>query len=96
MNDAEISIEVACALPDRQVVEALHVPVGCTAREAVQHSGIASAFPLLDIAQMTLGIYSRIVSDDYVLAEGDRVELYRPLLLDPKEARRQRAAKAKR
>ncbi len=95
MSAAMIAIEVACALPDQQVVKALVVPVGCTAREAVERSEIAAAFPALDMASLALGIYSQLVSDDYVLAEGDRVELYRPLLLDPKEARRQRAAKAK-
>ena len=95
MSSAVIHVEVACALPERQAVKALAVPVGCTAREAVERSGIAAEFPALDIASLALGIYSQLVSDDYVLAEGDRVELYRPLLLDPKEARRQRAAKAK-
>lgn len=95
MSDAMIHVEVACALPERQVVRALVVPVGCTAREAVRCSDIAGEFPSLDMAGLALGIYSRLVSDDHVLSEGDRVELYRPLLLDPKEARRQRAVKAK-
>lgn len=92
---AMIQVEVACALPERQVVKALAVPEGCTARAAIALSEIAAAFPNLDTTQLALGIFSRRVDDDYVLVEGDRVELYRPLLLDPKEARRQRAAKAK-
>lgn len=91
-----INIEVACALPGRQVVKALAVPSGCTARQAVALCGIAADFPGLDIAGLKLGLYSKVVDDDQVLAAGDRVELYRPLLLDPKEARRQRAEKAKR
>lgn len=91
-----IPVEVACALPDRQVVKALAVPSGCTARQAVALSGIAADFPGLDMASLKLGLYSKVVDDDHVLAAGDRVELYRPLLLDPKEARRQRAEKAKR
>lgn len=95
MSAELIHIEVACALPERQVVEAMAVPVGCTARAAVLQSGLAAEFPALDFAQLALGIYSKAVADDYVLQDGDRVEIYRPLLLDPKEARRQRAAKAK-
>ena len=90
---ATIRVEVACALPARQSVETLDVPVGCTAREAVRRSGIAAAFPELDVEQRALGIFSRAVDDDHVLVAGDRVEIYRPLLLDPKQARRQRAAK---
>ncbi|MEZ5538768.1 MAG: RnfH family protein [Pseudomonadales bacterium] len=95
MSTELIHIEVACALPERQVVEAMSVVAGCTARAAVLQSGLAAEFPDLDFAQLALGIYSKAVTDDYVLQEGDRIELYRPLLLDPKEARRQRAAKAK-
>ena len=90
-----INIEVACALPEHQAVKALAVPVGCTAREAVALSGIAVEFPALDLAGLRLGIFSKAVEDDHCLAEGDRVELYRPLLLDPKEARRQRAERAR-
>ncbi len=96
MTNGMIRIEVACALPDCQVVKALAVPTGCTAREAVGLSGIADQFPDLDIPALRLGIFSHVVGDDQRLSEGDRVELYRPLLLDPKEARRQRAEKAKR
>lgn len=91
-----LHIEVACALPHKQVVKALAVPAGCTARQAVELCGIAADFPGIDLASLKLGIYSKVVEDDHLLAEGDRVELYRPLLLDPKEARRQRAEKAKR
>lgn len=91
-----INIEVACALPDKQVVKALAVPSGCTARQAVALSGIAADFPGLAVPALRLGIYSKVVDDGHVLADGDRVELYRPLLLDPKEARRQRAEKARR
>ena len=96
MNSGTIRIEVACALPERQVVKALAVPTGCTAGEAVVLSGIAAQFPELDIPALRLGIFSHVVEDDQVLSDGDRVELYRPLLLDPKEARRQRAEKARR
>lgn len=96
ITDQSIHIEVACATPEQQLVLALTVPQGCTAREAVLQSGLAAMFPALDFSSLALGIYSRLVADDYVLAAGDRVEVYRPLLLDPKEARRQRAAKKSR
>ncbi len=88
-----LSVEVACALPEQQRVAALTVPVGCTAREAVRLAGLVQAFPSLDLDSLVLGLFGQRIEDDHVLADGDRVELYRPLLLDPKEARRQRAAK---
>lgn len=90
-----IHIEVACALPEKQVVKALAVTAGCTAQEAVALSGIGDAFPTLALDDCQLGIFSRIIHEpaNHVLADGDRVEIYRPLLLDPKDARRQRAKK---
>ena len=92
-----IRIEVACALPDQQQVKVLNVEAGCTARQAVALSGIAEIFPDLALAECTLGIFSKVIEDPerYVLVDGDRVEIYRPLLLDPKEARRQRAKKTR-
>mgnify|MGYP000843955938 FL=1 len=92
-----IHIEVACALPDQQCVKALDVEAGCTAQQAVKLSGMAEVFPELALAECKLGIFSKLIEnpESYVLAEGDRVEIYRPLLLDPKEARRQRAKKAR-
>ncbi len=90
-----VNVEVACALPDRQQVVPLQVEAGCTAQEALARSDIASRFPELDLATCRLGIFAKVIDDpaSHVLVEGDRVEIYRPLLLDPKEARRQRAAK---
>lgn len=92
-----IRIEVACALPDQQCVKTLDVEDGCTAQQAVMLSGMAGVFPALALAECKLGIFSKLIENPerYVLAEGDRVEIYRPLLLDPKEARRQRAKKAR-
>jgi len=88
-----IRIEVACALPDQQCVKTLEVETGCTAQQAVALSGMAEIFPEIALAECKLGIFSKLIenSEKYVLADGDRVEIYRPLLLDPKEARRQRA-----
>ncbi|HSC74700.1 MAG TPA: RnfH family protein [Pseudomonadales bacterium] len=90
-----IKIEIACALPDKQWVKALEVASGCTAQQAVALSGIAEVFPGLALAECKLGVFSKVVDSQYVLVDGDRVEVYRPLLLDPKEARRQRAQKSR-
>lgn len=90
-----IHIEVACALPDKQRVKALRVEAGCTAQQAVALSGMVETFPELALAECKFGLFSQIIEAGHVLAEGDRVEIYRPLLLDPKEARRQRANKSR-
>jgi len=80
-----IAIEVARAFPDRQEVLALSVPLGTTAAEALALAG----WPPPE----AVGVFSRRVPGDHVLADGDRVEVYRPLTLDPKEARRRRASR---
>lgn len=93
-NEAEVGVEVCYARADVQAVVALKVAVGTTAKEAVGRSGLARRFPELDGSQ-PLGVYGKRVAEDYVLKEGDRVEILRPLTVDPKEARRRRAAKTK-
>lgn len=96
MDAAEaITVEVACALPRQQVLLEIQVPRGTTAREAVQRSGIGAAFPELDVEQADLGVFGKVVKPDQELRPGDRVEVYRPLIADPKEARRLRAAEGK-
>ncbi len=92
-----IHIAVAYAEPDRQMLLELTVPVGLNLREAVLHSGIAQHFPTLDMQQVALGIWGRQIAqpEHYQLQGGERIELYRPLIADPKEVRKQRAAKAK-
>ncbi len=84
-----ITIEVAYGTADRQLLQVLNVDSGCTARQAVLQSRIAAEFPQADLSA-PLGIFGKSVKDDTVLRDGDRVELYRPLLIDPKEARRRR------
>jgi putative ubiquitin-RnfH superfamily antitoxin RatB of RatAB toxin-antitoxin module len=86
-----IAIEVACALPDRQLVLALEVPTGCTAGEALALSGIFGLQPVLDPAHCTIGIFGHEVGNDRILQAGDRVEVLRPLLDDPRERRRRLA-----
>lgn len=90
-SEAEISVEVCYARADVQAVVALKLARGSTAGEAVGQSGLARRFPELDGSQ-PLGVYGKWVAADHVLQEGDRVEIYRPLTMDPKEARRRRAA----
>ncbi|MCP8465407.1 RnfH family protein [Pseudomonas sp. ZM23] len=92
-----IVVEVAYALPERQCLLRLSVPYGTRMREAVQLSGIAVHFPGLDVQSCPLGIFGKAVArpDERVLEEGERVEIYRPLIADPKEVRKQRAARAK-
>lgn len=92
-----ITIEVVYGLPQEQALLVLAVPAGTTAREAVRLSGLAARFPGLDPEHAPLGIFGKIEKDPAarVLREGDRVEIYRPLLIDPKEARRLRAERAR-
>jgi len=93
MSTAEagtLAVEVAYALPDAQAVVALAVAPGTTARECARRSGLAGRFPGLDVEHVPLGIWGRRVEDGHRVRAGDRVELYRPLPLDPRAARRAR------
>lgn len=91
-----IRVEVVCALAERQRLLGLDVDSGTTARAAVMASGLAAEFPELDLASCPLGIFGKALAnpEERVLEEGDRVEVYRPLLADPKEVRKARAARA--
>ena len=86
-----IRIEVAYATPERQVLLTLDVPEGCTLLEAIDRSGIRTEVPGIQVDPAAVGIFGRKMPPGQVLREGDRVEIYRPLVADPKEARRQRA-----
>ncbi len=90
-----IPIEVAYALPERQTLLRLEVPEGTTAREAILRSGILERHPEIDFAHAKIGIFAKPVQGDRVLHAGDRVEIYRPLIADPKAVRRQRAQEGK-
>lgn len=102
MSDEKVSVEVAFALPDKQKIIALDVPIGTTPRQAVALSNIAAEFPGEDIENAKLGMFGQSfgskglnTAETYVLQNGDRVEIYRALIADPKEVRRKRAEKAK-
>ncbi len=96
MAEGNIAVEVAYALATVQRLVSLRVPVGTSARQAAELSGLAAEFPELDLMSCPLGIFGKVVNapSTRVLEEGDRVEIYRPLIADPKEVRKQRAAKA--
>ena len=90
-----INIEVAYALDSKQALLELQVAEGTTALQAAQQSGITDKFDGIDLENSKLGIFSKVVAPTQVLREGDRVEIYRPLIADPKEVRKARAARAK-
>jgi len=94
---AEIDIEVVYALAGEQRLLRLSVPAGTTVREAALRSAMDRHFPGLDLSTAALGIFGRLVAkpEERVLEAGERVEIYRPLLADPKEVRKARAARAK-
>lgn len=85
-----IDVEVAYATPRDQVIVSLQVPDGTTAAGAIERSGIRIRFPEIE-AEPPVGIFSRRVALDQPLRAGDRVEIYRPLIADPKEVRRRKA-----
>ena len=85
----EIAIEVSYALPGAQRVLSLRVPAGCAARRAVELSCMNALFPEIDPSRCPLGVFGTPVTDEYRLADGERLEIYRPLENDPLEARRQ-------
>ncbi len=87
------TIEVAYATATKQRILALQVPEGTTAGQAIVLSNIAAHFPEEDFSKPAVGIFSQVCALEKPLTAGDRVEIYRPLLCDPKQARRERAAR---
>lgn len=94
MND-QINIEVVYALPDEQVLLKRSVPAGTTVAEALQASGVLAKHPEIDMDKNKLGIFGKLTKADAVLRDKDRIEIYRPLIADPKEVRRKRAEQGK-
>ena len=98
---SKIRIEVAYATPESQKIVAVDVEPGITAQQAVALSGIATFYPDADFDSAPLGIFGNALgarglpeASEYILKDGDRVEIYRPLIADPKEVRKKRAAEA--
>jgi putative ubiquitin-RnfH superfamily antitoxin RatB of RatAB toxin-antitoxin module len=86
-----MQVEVVFALPERQLLEVVQVPDDATVADAIRRSGVARMFPDVDIDALQAGIWGKPVDHDQALKDGDRVEIYRPLELDPREARRLKA-----
>jgi putative ubiquitin-RnfH superfamily antitoxin RatB of RatAB toxin-antitoxin module len=91
MGEATIRVEVICAGPERALRRRIDLAQGATVAQAIAASGMAEALPEGTISSERLGLFSRKVAPGHVLRDGDRVEIYRPLQLDPMEARRRRA-----
>ncbi|MFM0593262.1 MULTISPECIES: RnfH family protein [Paraburkholderia] len=92
---ARLSIEVCYALPDEQALIAVDLPEGATLQQALDASGILQRFPRIDLTTQKVGVFGKIKALDAVLADHDRVEIYRPLLVDPKLSRQRRVAKTR-
>lgn len=90
-----IRVEVAYATPEKQEILAVEVPAETSAFDAVVRSGIVDVFPEIDPEATDMGVFGKVIKSpkDHVLRDGDRVELYRPLKIDPKQARLNRAKK---
>jgi putative ubiquitin-RnfH superfamily antitoxin RatB of RatAB toxin-antitoxin module len=86
---------VVYALPGRQEVVPLNLPAGSTVQQALVASGLPEKYPAIDAAGGKFGIYGKLARPDAALRDRDRVEIYRPLIADPKEVRKQRAAEGK-
>lgn len=92
-QDGPMTVEVAYARPDRQLILPLEVAPGTTVDQALRQSEIDRHFPEIDLDKAKVGIFGKITRRDTVLRPRDRIEVYRPLIADPKEVRRQRAGK---
>lgn len=90
-----LNIEVVYALPAKQEIVAVKLPEGATARQAIEASGLLAKYPEIDLAKNKLGVFAKLTKPDSALRDQDRVEIYRPLIADPKEVRKQRAAEGK-
>jgi len=91
----ELTIEVAYALPDKQVIIPIKAREGVTAEQAILVSGVLQQFPDIDLKINKIGVFGKVAKLDAQLRDKDRVEIYRPLIADPKEVRRKRAADGK-
>ena len=90
-----MNIEVAYALENKQTVLSLEVGEGTTLKQAIEISGILDQYPNIDLTKDKTGIFAKLAKLDTILREKDRVEIYRPLIADPKQIRKQRAAAGK-
>ena len=85
-----LQVEVAYALPDEQRIFALEVPEDCDVEQAIKQSGVLEAYPQIDLASDKVGIFGKVCKLTATLRQKDRIEIYRKLIADPKESRRQK------
>lgn len=95
MSAGMIHVEVVYALPDAQPLLRVEVPEGASVEAAIRASGVLEAHPEIDLAKNRIGVFSKLVKLDEKVRDRDRVEIYRPLIADPKEVRRKRAEEGK-
>ena len=95
MADATITVEVCYARADKQEVVSVKLPAGSIVLNALESSGLLGKYPEIDIKKNKFGIWNKLSKTDSALRDRDRVEIYRPLIADPKEVRKQRAAEGK-
>jgi putative ubiquitin-RnfH superfamily antitoxin RatB of RatAB toxin-antitoxin module len=88
-----LQVYICYAVPEREFVRPMQVAPGTTIGQAIEQSGVLAEFPDIDLATQPVGVYAKKKTLDTVLRERDRVEIYRPLVADPKDSRRRRAAK---
>ncbi len=92
----EVMVEVVYALPDKQSLLTVKVPEGTAIKKVIQASNILELYPELDLNNMDVGIFGKMAKMDQKVRDRDRIEIYRPLIADPKEVRKRRAAEGKR
>jgi len=90
---ADMRVQVCYARPERQFLREIRVPEGASLQSAIEASGVLGEFPEIDLASYRVGVYGKLKTQDAVLRDRDRIEIYRPLIADPKESRRKRAEK---
>ena len=90
-----MNIDVVYPLPEKQEIFTVSLPTGASVRQAIEASGVLLKYPEIDMSKNKIGVFARLAKPDAPLRDRDRVEIYRPLIADPKEVRRQRAAEGK-
>lgn len=94
MANDKIRVEVAYATPDRQCILVVELEAGSTIETAIKHSTILYEFPEINLDKQKMGVFGKVRQLSDVVCDGDRVEIYRPLVIDPKEARRAKARRS--
>lgn len=95
MVEPQITVEIVYARPEEQLLEQLRVSTSATVEEVIRQSGFLDRFPEIELGANKIGVFGKLTKLDAVLQDGDRIEIYRPLIADPKEARKKRAAEGK-